>query len=234
MANKISYIENENGEKISPVTSVDSIYTEDGKKLLDALHPVGSIYLSTSSTNPSTYFGGTWERFANGQVLVGVDTQETEFNTVQKTGGSKTHTVTLKDVPAHTHSIPKLSGTAASAGSHTHSDTFAVASNGAHTHRLKRGDGSTDFTGLGEFTNRKTGKEPVQQAGSFIWDGVSATTTSAGAHTHTLNGSISSGGVHTHTVSTNTSTTGSTGSSVSINFNVLQPYITCYIWRRTK
>lgn len=155
MANKISYLTNESGEKISPVTSVDSIYTEDGKKLLDALHPVGSIYLSTSSTNPSTYFGGTWERFANGQVLVGVDTQETEFNTVQKTGGNKTHTVTLKDVPAHTHSIPKLSGTAASAGSHTHSDTFAVASNGAHTHRLKRGDGSTDFSGLGEFTNRK-------------------------------------------------------------------------------
>lgn len=234
MVNKISYIENENGEKISPVTSVDSIYTEDGKKLLDALHPVGSIYLSTSSTNPSTYFGGTWERFANGQVLVGVDTQETEFNTVQKTGGSKTHTVTLKDVPAHTHSIPKLSGTAASAGSHKHNDTFAVASNGAHTHRLKGGDGSTDFTGLGEFTNRKTGKEPVQQAGKFIWDGISATTTSAGAHTHTLNGSVSSGGAHTHTVSTNTSTTGSTGSSVSINFNVLQPYITCYIWRRTK
>lgn len=234
MANKISYIENENGEKISPVTSVGSIYTEDGKKLLDALHPVGSIYLSTSSTNPSTYFGGTWERFANGQVLVGVDTEETEFNTVQKTGGNKTHTVTLDKVPAHTHSIPKLSGTAASAGSHTHNDTFAVASAGSHTHRLKRGDGSTDFSGLGEFTNRKSGNEPVPQAGSFIWDGVSATTTSAGAHTHTLNGSVSSGGAHTHTVSTNTSTTGSTGSSVSINFNVLQPYITCYIWRRTK
>lgn len=235
MANKISYIENENGEKISPVTSVDSIYTEDGKKLLDALHPVGSIYLSTSSTNPSTYFGGTWERFANGQVLVGVDTQETEFNTVQKTGGSKTHTVTLKDVPAHTHSIPKLSGTAASAGSHKHNDTFAVASAGAHTHRLKRADaGRTDFTALGEFTNRKKGKEPVQQAGNYTWDSISPTTTSAGAHTHTLNGSVSSGGAHTHTVSTNTSTTGSTGSSVSINFNVLQPYITCYIWRRTK
>ena len=235
MANKISYIENENGEKISPVTSVDSIYTEDGKKLLDALHPVGSIYLSTSSTNPSTYFGGTWERFANGQVLVGVDTQETEFNTVQKTGGNKTHTVTLKDVPAHTHSIPKLSGTAASAGSHTHGDTFAVASAGSHSHRLKRTSGNqTDFSTLGEFTNRTTGKEPMQQTGNYTWDVISPTTTSAGAHTHTLNGSVSSGGAHTHKVSTNTSTTGSTGSSVSINFNVLQPYITCYIWRRTK
>lgn len=234
MANKISYLTDENGEKISPVVNINSIYTDDGKTLLDYLHPIGSIYISTTSTNPGTIFGGTWERFANGQVLVGVDTQETEFNTVQKTGGNKTHTVTLKGVPAHTHSIPKLSGTAASAGSHTHSDTFAVASAGAHTHRLKRGDGSTDFTGLGEFTNRKTGKEPVQQAGKFIWDGISATTTSAGAHTHTLNGSVSSGGAHTHTVSTNTSTTGSTGSSVSINFNVLQPYITCYIWRRTK
>lgn len=80
----------------------------------------------------------------------------------------------------------------------------------------------------------KKGNEPVQQAGRYVWDAISPTTTSAGAHTHTLNGSVSSGGAHTHTVSTNTSTTGSTGSSVSINFSVLQPYITCYIWRRTQ
>lgn len=235
MSTPIKYLKDENGTTISPAVSVDSIFTEEGGKLVDYIYPVGSIYMSVNSTNPGTIFGGTWERFANGQVLVGVDTQETEFNTVQKTGGNKTHTVTLKDVPAHTHSIPKLSGTAASAGSHKHSDTFAVASAGSHSHRLKRTSGNqTDFSTLGEFTNRTDGKEPVQQTGNYTWDVISPTTTSAGAHTHTLNGSVSSGGAHTHTVSTNTSTTGSTGSSVSINFNVLQPYITCYIWRRTK
>ncbi len=61
--------------------------------------PIGSLYFSTSSENPSTYFGGTWERFANGRVIVGIDENQTEFNSSSKTGGSKyiqqhTHTLT--------------------------------------------------------------------------------------------------------------------------------------------
>lgn len=52
-------------------------------------YPVGSIYLSVNNTNPSQWFGGTWEQIAKGRTLVGVDTLQTEFNTVKKTGGSK-------------------------------------------------------------------------------------------------------------------------------------------------
>lgn len=52
-------------------------------------HPVGSIYLSVSDTNPTKWFGGTWEQIAKGRTLVGVDTTQTEFNAVKKTGGSK-------------------------------------------------------------------------------------------------------------------------------------------------
>lgn len=52
-------------------------------------YPIGSIYLSVNNTNPSKWFGGTWEQIAKGRTLVGVDTSQTEFNTVKKTGGSK-------------------------------------------------------------------------------------------------------------------------------------------------
>lgn len=52
-------------------------------------YPVGSIYLSVNNTNPSKWFGGTWEQIAKGRTLVGVDTNDTDFNTVKKTGGSK-------------------------------------------------------------------------------------------------------------------------------------------------
>lgn len=51
--------------------------------------PIGSIYLSVTNVNPGTIFGGTWERFAYGRCLVGVDENQTEFNTVLKSGGSK-------------------------------------------------------------------------------------------------------------------------------------------------
>lgn len=55
-------------------------------------YPIGSIFLSVNDTNPSTWFGGTWEQIAQGRTLVGVNTDDTDFNTVKKTGGSKTNT----------------------------------------------------------------------------------------------------------------------------------------------
>lgn len=70
------------------------------------LYPIGSIYISVVNTNPKEYFGGTWKSFGSGQVLVGVDTAQTEFNTVMKTGGEKTHTLTTNEMPRHSHTIP--------------------------------------------------------------------------------------------------------------------------------
>lgn len=63
-------------------------------------YPVGSIYLSVNDTNPSRWFGGTWVQIAKGRTLVGVDTNDTDFNTVQKTGGEKTHILNNTEVPA--------------------------------------------------------------------------------------------------------------------------------------
>ena len=73
------------------------------KKLLDIFYPVGVIYESTSSTSPATIMGGTWERFGNGRVLVGVSENESEFKSVNKSGGSKTHTLTVDEMPSHSH-----------------------------------------------------------------------------------------------------------------------------------
>lgn len=66
-----------------------SSISHNKKKLSDILFPVNSIYLSVSSTNPTNYFGGTWVQIAQGRTLVGVDTSDSDFNAVQKTGGSK-------------------------------------------------------------------------------------------------------------------------------------------------
>lgn len=67
-----------------------SIFCEGGGRLLsDIIYPIGSIYISTVSTNPSEWFGGVWEAFATGRTLVGIDASQTEFNTSLKTGGSK-------------------------------------------------------------------------------------------------------------------------------------------------
>ena len=86
---------------------------EDHKSRLDSLEsnsfggfqfPVGYIYISVDPTNPATHLGyGVWTPFAAGRVLVGVDPLDTSFDTVEKTGGAKTHTLTVGEMPSHTH-----------------------------------------------------------------------------------------------------------------------------------
>lgn len=66
---------------------------------IDAIWPIGSIFLNVNPTNPSEYFGGEWELWGSGRVPVGVDTTQTEFNTVEKTGGEKAHTLTKTELP---------------------------------------------------------------------------------------------------------------------------------------
>lgn len=71
--------------------------------LLDSVYPIGSIYLSINNINPSILFGGTWVAWGTGRVPVGVDINDTAFNTVEKTGGEKTHKLTIDEMPSHKH-----------------------------------------------------------------------------------------------------------------------------------
>lgn len=69
-------------------------------------NPVGHIRMETTDTNPAEYLGfGTWVLWGQGRVPVGVDTTQTEFNTVEKTGGEKAHTITINEMPPHNHTI---------------------------------------------------------------------------------------------------------------------------------
>ena len=75
--------------------------------LLQALYPVGSVYISGSATMPGLIsMIGTWVEL-KGRVIVGVDTTQLEFNTVNKVGGFKTHTLTVGEMPSHQHSIAR-------------------------------------------------------------------------------------------------------------------------------
>ena len=59
-------------------------------KLLDFIYPVGSYYeTSDTSFNPNTAWGGTWLEDTKGRVTVALDSEDTDFDTLGKTGGSK-------------------------------------------------------------------------------------------------------------------------------------------------
>lgn len=182
----------------TPTASTDAVTLA----VLQALYPVGTIYINASvDTNPGTLFGfGTWELFGAGRVIVGKNASDGDFNTLEKTGGAKTHTLSEAELPSHAHSF---SATTSSSGSHTHGVTDP-----GHTHSInvKDSDGTTRVRG----------------GGTGGGDGVAGVMNSSGTGI-----SINADGTHNHTVSGNTGGVGS-GSA----HNNLQPYVVCNAWKR--
>lgn len=70
--------------------------------LSDWFYPVGAVVASTKAAfNPNNIYHGTWQRIAKGKTLVGVNEDDTDFATGKKTGGEKTHTLTVSEMPEH-------------------------------------------------------------------------------------------------------------------------------------
>ncbi len=94
---------------INKVDSFDKSLSEDAarqkypsiqclKEFLSVIYPIGSIYISAASTSPSSLFGGTWERIKDRFLLAAGDTY-----TLGATGGEAAHTLTVDEMPSHSH-----------------------------------------------------------------------------------------------------------------------------------
>ena len=68
------------------------------KQILLAAHPVGSYYWSSEATDPGALFGGTWRRVKDKFILAAGDSYA-----AGSTGGEATHTLSVDEMPAHTH-----------------------------------------------------------------------------------------------------------------------------------
>lgn len=109
-----------------------------------AMNPIGTIYESTVSTNPSTFIGGTWAAYGSGRVLVAIDPTATDgvFDNIGEEGGDKTVTLTAAQSglrehghgvsdPGHFHrqiiDASYNSGAGGSAGQYAQNNTGASA-----------------------------------------------------------------------------------------------------------
>ena len=149
---------------IDRLTALENGYNIENIML--STYPVGSIYMSVNNTNPSTLFGGTWEAWGKGRVPVCVDTEDVNFNSVEKTGGESTVTLTESQIPSHHH-------------------------------------GFTDGAKAIVYEN------PVLMSAGNDFQAFRAPTSG----TLSVSGTSTAGGGDSH--------------------NNLQPYITCYMWKRT-
>lgn len=177
--------------------------------------PLGSIHISVNPANPAvTLGGGVWQAWGSGRVPVGVDTGQTEFNAVEETGGSKTHTLTVDQIPSHDHAQDPHNHSM----SHDHTDA-GTNSTGSHSHTIdSSGGGSTGDLGSNPRLKRASPEaSPDYEASDAMG--------SAGTHSHTVNIPAYSG--NTSSTTANNQNTG--GGQAHNN---LQPYITCYMWKR--
>ena len=78
-------------------------FTAMQNKLLDSIYPIGRGFIDFTDTDFSNYLGFTWERELVGLTPIGLDTTQTEFNTIGKKGGEKKHTLTVSEMPSHKH-----------------------------------------------------------------------------------------------------------------------------------
>ena len=91
---------------------------------INAVYPVGSIYMSVNSTNPGTLFGGTWQRI-EGRFLLGASATYGAGSQ----GGEAAHTLTVNEMPTHTHPLKMYRSDAEASG-------FGAVANGGFVNRL--------------------------------------------------------------------------------------------------
>lgn len=206
---------------ISSVTAVFeklSALAQLKAEMLDLTYPVGSIYLSVSSINPGTLFGGTWEEI-QGKFLLGRSTA----HAAGSSGGAETVILTSEQIPAHTHSVPAhthiVPNHLHTVPAHTHTATCAEA--GAHRHKQVRTQNAASGTA----------RYAVQGTDTSV----TAQTESGGAHKHTITvaskAAFSTASSGTCTTGSTGGTTGSTGSGSAVT--VMPPFLSIYMWKRT-
>ena len=170
--------------------------------------PVGAVFIAVVSTNPGTLLGyGTWSAFGAGRVLVGLDAGQTEFDTVEETGGSKTVTLTAAQsgLPQHTHVQD----------AHTHTQNSHNHTQDAHSHTY-----SSQTATSGGASSYEHGAIDTSSAATESSISVNATTATNQAAT----------AVNQNATATNQNAGPSDAAQAHTN---LQPYIVVYMWKRT-
>ena len=153
--------------------------------VVDTIYPIGSIYMSSNSTSPSTLFPGTYWKRLKDQMLMGAgdvytagDTGGAASRSYTPAGTVDNHTLTASEMPSHTHTF---TGSAVTSGIESQGHTHSV---GAHAHGLNSHKHS-----VGAHAH-----------------GLNSHTHSVGAHAHGLNSHTHTGPSHTHTGPSHTHT----------------------------
>lgn len=173
---------------------------------IDAVYPVGSVYLSMANTNPSSLFGGTWQKLEGRFLLTSSSNYEAgstggsndavvvshNHSASTASAGSHNHDASTDTSDGHRHTI--------SGGSHNH--TANIVSSGAHTHKVNN---------IVQVTSTSSACATTSSSPYWYVKNVDATTTSSGSHNHSA--TVSYSATHTHSCTS----TGSHSHAVTVD-----------------
>lgn len=171
------------------------------------LYPVGSVYISFNSADPSTLFGGTWVRLKDTFLLANGDSYAPNTS-----GGSATKTIDVNNLPSHTHPCSTV-------GNHTHTRGGMNITGSITAQKIDSGI-DDNFNSSGAFVVQND-KHRVADAGTGVFSGWTGFSFDA---SRSWVGATSPNGSHTHTI-------GAIGGGLPLN--IMPPYTTVYAWRRT-
>lgn len=191
--------------------------------------PVGSIYISVSSGNPAESMGfGTWELFAAGRTLIGINTSDSDYDAVNKTGGTKTKSISahagmaVADHGSHTHTYSEVLN-------HTHGITVT---DPGHTHTQ---DAHSHTQPVFNITGTTTNATSLTMS-TTTTSGQSTDSTTATNQSNTTGITASSsnpgGGVVTGTTAGTILSHSVTQPNAHDDISIVQPFVVVYIWKR--
>ena len=135
-------VENPDDTKLD---ELEAKITSMKQEIYNEIYPIGRVIVDETGTDYSKWLGFTWERTLQGVSPVGIKSDDTDFDTVGKTGGSKTKTIAKANLPnytlysaahthtqnAHTHQVPihvSVNGSSSGISSEDASQSSGVAS----------------------------------------------------------------------------------------------------------
>lgn len=121
---------------------IDLKYKDSNDNWQSVFYPIGSFYFSTIDTSPASTVGGTWTKVSDAVIR---GTSDSSFGYV----GEDEHTLTIDEIPSHSHNIPQL-GYNDNRGSTTGHGTYYGRRNNTHpfTSNARGGQGTQQYASI--------------------------------------------------------------------------------------
>lgn len=224
---KLSSATNSNDETMAATPkAVKAAYDLASKVSVDALYPVGIVTWFAQNKDPNTLFPGTTWKYIGDVGTVRL--AKPDGSDLMTTGGADSVTLAVGNIPAHGHTFSANTSSfdygtkpTNSTGGHTHAVSGTAASAGAHTHTYK-----DDHQGGGV-----RGAAGGESTSGYVNTG------SAGEHTHSISGTAASAGVHSHTVGIGAHSHSVSGTTANVGsgtaFAITNAFIKLMGWYRS-